>query len=304
LLAEQGAGGSSPSRRTGKTALFVREGCFCWGSTAKVQQSAGRSLKTIAARSLSIDYGTIGMAYDNNRVHHTMPSALASRAKLQSDLFDWSERSRRSFPWRTRDDPYAILVAEKLLQQTAAGDVLARIYEQFLNRYPTPQHLATADPVALEVLLQPLGFHYRARELIALGTALIERHRGQVPRDLASLLALPGVGDYIARAVLSFAYHQSIPIVDTNIARWLYRMMGIPGKLPSNPARSRSLHEIAAQLLPSGRSKEFNLAVLDLCALVCRPRVPRCDVCPVRPYCATGSKRPRRLGIRKAILRR
>lgn len=229
-----------------------------------------------------------------------MHLATVNRAQFQSDLLDWFQNSRRPFPWRGLDDPYAILVAEKLLQQTAAGAMVARIFVQFLERYPTPQLLAAADLTELERLLQPLGFHYRARELVALGTALIERHQGQVPRDLTALLDLPGVGDYIARAVLSFAYHESTPIVDTNVARWLHRMLGLPGPLPSNPARSRSLHDIALRLLPLGQSKEFNLAILDLCALVCRPRVPLCDQCPVRPYCATGSKRPRRLGIRTA----
>jgi A/G-specific adenine glycosylase len=99
------------------------------------------------------------------------------------------------------------------------------------------------------------------------------------------LIALPGVGDYSARAVLSFAFGEDVPIVDTNVARFLYRLCGLPGPMPANPARKRSLIELAGELVPAGRAKEFNLAILDLCAQICRPKNPLCTDCPVNLYC-------------------
>ncbi len=125
----------------------------------------------------------------------------------------------------------------------------------------------------------------RARELKALGQVLVSKYNGRVPRDLDSLLSLPGVGDYAARAVLSFAFSKDVPIVDTNVARFLYRFFGPPGNLPSNPSRNKQLLRLAEELLPSGRSREYNFAILDLCAAVCTPSDPKCHVCPVRDRC-------------------
>jgi A/G-specific adenine glycosylase len=216
---------------------------------------------------------------------------------FQDRLLRWFAVMGRKYPWRSTRSAYALLIAEKLLQQTAARASVVQIYQELLARFPDPQHLAAASHEELEALIRPLGFTYRARELVAMAQALVERHRGRVPNDLEGLLALPGIGDYSARAVLSFKHRHDIPIVDTNVARFLYRLLGIAGPLPSNPARKKSLIEIASKLVPSGQSREYNLAVLDLCALVCKPGVPLCPECPVRPYCATGSKRPRRLPV-------
>ena len=208
-----------------------------------------------------------------------------NKTAFQDALLAWYERHRRRFPWRRRSDPYAILIAEKLLQQTAARAVVVHAYQQVLKKYPTPRHLAEARVLDLEELIRPLGFLYRAKELQTLGQTLVARHRGKVPHTLKELMALPGVGDYAARAVLSFAYGENVPIVDTNVARFLYRVYGIEGRMPSNPARKKSLIELAATLVPLGRSKKWNLAVLDLCAAICTPAKPKCFACPVRECC-------------------
>lgn len=218
-----------------------------------------------------------------------MPPTAENKAAFQNALLAWYECHRRRFPWRRKRDPYAILIAEKLLQQTAAREVVVGAYKQILRQYPTPRRLANARVLDIEEIIRPLGFLYRAKELQALGRELVARHRGQAPRTLNELLALPGVGDYAARAVLSFAYGEDVPIVDTNVARFLYRVYGIEGRMPSNPARKKSLIELAATLVPSGRSKEWNLAILDLCAMVCTPAKPKCAICPVKKYCVYGS---------------
>jgi len=220
-----------------------------------------------------------------------MPTPDDNRVAFQESLLEWFEREHRDFPWRLRSDPFAILIAEKLLQQTAARAPVVTAYEQVLQRYPSPHDLAAADVNDLEEIVRPLGFTYRARELISLAQVLVERHEGHVPNTLSALLALPGVGDYVARAVLSFGFGEDVAIVDTNVARFLYRLYCLPGKLPSNPARKKSLIAMAQTLLPPGKAKSWNLAVLDVCALICKPLKPLCPSCPVQRFCAYGVSR-------------
>jgi A/G-specific adenine glycosylase len=209
-------------------------------------------------------------------------------ADLQRRLLRWHASNCRDYPWRRTDDPYAVLVAEKLLQQTAARQVTIAAFEEFMRRYPSVEDLAEARVDDLERIFAPLGLRYRAAELKALAAALVEWHGGKVPADLRLLKDLPGVGDYAARAVLSFAYRRDAAVVDTNVARFLYRVFEIPGPLPANPARKKHLLDLAQAICPLGRSRQFNLAVLDLCALVCTPARPKCPSCPVQPLCAYG----------------
>jgi A/G-specific adenine glycosylase len=207
-----------------------------------------------------------------------------------TQLLIWSGKNSRRFPWRSKSGAYRILVAEKLLQQTAVRDSVVRAYLELTACYPNAASLANADIQKLTEIIKPLGFAYRAKELKTLGQALVVNHKGRVPRDLDSLLSLPGVGDYAARAVLSFAFGRDVPVVDTNVARFLHRFFGLRGRLPSNPARNKKLLRIAAGLVPTGRSREFNYAVLDLCANICTSRNPKCQICPLQDRCVVGSR--------------
>jgi A/G-specific adenine glycosylase len=218
------------------------------------------------------------------------PITEESKVELQERLLEWFERKGRNFPWRSQPSPFAVLIAEKLLQQTAAIDKLIEVYDRIINSYSTPRLLADADISTLEYIIQPLGFRYRAKELRDMANELIARHNGEVPRDLKKLTELPGIGDYAARAVLSQAFGEDMPVVDTNIARFLYRMFGLKGPLPSNPSRKRALTELAGELIPKGSAREFNLALLDLCAQVCKANKPQCMECPVRPHCSYYAK--------------
>jgi A/G-specific adenine glycosylase len=148
--------------------------------------------------------------------------------------------------------------------------------------------LAEANLADVSAIIQPLGLTYRAAELIKLAADLVNLYDGVVPDDLSSLITLTGVGEYSARAVLSFAFGCDVAVVDTNIARIFYRVFDIPGRMPSNPARKRSLIDLATELLPVGQARRFNLALLDLGALVCTPRSPDCKDCPVLEYCDYG----------------
>lgn len=205
---------------------------------------------------------------------------------IRRTLLSWFVENQRDFPWRNTRDPYAILIAEKLLQQTAAREAVVLAYKDLLSAYPTPQDLASAEHADLLEVIRPLGFHFRAKELISLATAILEQYDGVVPHTLRELKSLPGVGEYVARAVLSFAFDEDIAIVDTNVARWLYRVLGVERLLPSNPARNRQLLLLATGLLPPGRSRDFNFAVLDLCSQVCLARCPLCPSCPLQEICA------------------
>jgi A/G-specific adenine glycosylase len=211
-----------------------------------------------------------------------------NKSQFQENLLNWFVKFQRDFPWRRTSNPFYVLLAEKLLQQTVARQTVVDAYSILVADYPDPFSLSQAEIRDIEDVIRPLGFLYRAKELRSLAQELVDRHNGQVPANLADLLALTGVGDYAARAVLSFAFRQDVPIVDTNVARLLYRVFGINEPLPANPARKKFLINLAQEMLPPGKTREYNLAVLDLCALVCKPQNPQCNQCPVRKFCIYG----------------
>jgi DNA (cytosine-5)-methyltransferase 1 len=204
---------------------------------------------------------------------------------IQSHLLDWFKKNQRSFPWRETRDPYKVLLAEKLLQQTAAREKVVAAYNEIVDLYPNVEALAMAQPGQLKPIIAPLGFAYRAEELPRLAHEILNRDHSEIPTTLNELLDLPGIGDYSARAVLAFAHNQDVPIVDTNVTRFLYRIYGITEPLPNNPARNKRLIEMAQTLIPEGNARDFNLAVLDLCSSVCKIKNPTCDKCPVQSYC-------------------
>jgi len=225
--------------------------------------------------------------------------------RIQRNLLGWFKENHRSFPWRKTKDPYKILIAEKLLQQTGVTEQLVSAYHKIIRLYPTVESLSNAHSKALRQIIAPLGFSYRADELPRLAKTIVRIQQGRVPRSLDDLLDLPGVGDYTARAILSFAYDEDVPVVDTNIARLLHRVFGIAGPMPSNPARKRQLIDMATALVPKGKSRDFNLAALDLCASICTARQPNCAECPIREECDYGRKalnplRPNQNGLHRS----
>ena len=206
----------------------------------------------------------------------------------------------RDLPWRHPGfTPWGALVSEFMLQQTPVARVLPRL-ENWLARWPTPADLAAASPGDAVRAWDRLGYPRRALNLHAAAVAIVERHGGEVPADVPSLLALPGVGDYTARAVSVFAFGQRHPVVDVNIRRVIARaVLGLAGP---GPASKRDLVEMEA-LLPEKDADAalFNIGVMELGALVCVARSPRCDVCPIaqlcewraRGYPETGTPAPR-----------
>jgi A/G-specific adenine glycosylase len=187
----------------------------------------------------------------------------------------WGHRNLRDLPWRATRDPWRVLVAEVMLQQTQVARVLPA-WQRFLARYPDASSCAAAPLAEVLGLWTGLGYPRRARHLhLAAG----EIHRlGGVPDTLVGLLALPGVGSYTARAVLTFAFERDVAVVDTNIARLHARLQG-------RPLRAREVQELADASVPAGDGWRWNQVVMDLGATVCTARDPSCATCPVRPWC-------------------
>jgi A/G-specific adenine glycosylase len=195
----------------------------------------------------------------------------------------WYGTHARDLPWRRTSDPWAVLVSEVMLQQTPVARVLAP-YAAWLARWPTPAALAADPPGEAVRQWGRLGYPRRALRLHAAARAVVERHGGTVPADLDALLALPGVGAYTARAVASFAYGQRHAVVDTNVRRVVARAVGGAAE-PGPPSTSRDLAAVAA-LLPEDDAPRFGVAVMELGALVCTARTPRCGNCPLLTTCA------------------
>ncbi|HEY6745316.1 MAG TPA: A/G-specific adenine glycosylase [Mycobacteriales bacterium] len=201
-------------------------------------------------------------------------------------VLDWYELAARDLPWRRPDaSPWAVLVSELMLQQTPVARVLPA-YEAWLRRWPTPADCA-AEPAGEAVRMWgKLGYPRRALRLHEAARAIADRHGGVVPADLDELLALPGVGAYTARAVASFAYGRRHPVVDTNVRRVVARAVLGQGDA-GPPSTTRDLAAVEA-LLPvaPARAARFGVATMELGALVCTARAPRCGSCPVATTCA------------------
>jgi len=205
-------------------------------------------------------------------------------------LLAWWARAARDLPWRRTRDPYRVLVSEFMLQQTQVSRV-AEYYPRFLERFPDLDSLARARPRAVREAWDGLGYYARARNLHSLAKDVTRRHDATLPSEPDELIKLPGVGPYTAGAVASFAYEKPVPAVDTNVARVLRRMfLGINGKRKTDDGR---LWALAAALVPKSgkRAWKFNQAIMELGALICVARKPRCPQCPVRPVCRTGKAR-------------
>ena len=189
----------------------------------------------------------------------------------------WGAPRLRDLPWRAIRDPWRILVAEVMLQQTQVPRVIPKWFA-FCDAYPTPAACAAAPLGSVLRAWQGLGYPRRARNLWEAAGAMVSRDGGAVPDDLDALRALPGVGPYTARAVLAFAFERDVAVVDTNIARVLARTVG-------ERLTPRRVQDVASSLVPRGGGWAWNQMMMDLGATVCRP-VPRCDGCPVAPGCA------------------
>ena len=211
-------------------------------------------------------------------------------------LIKWYRQHGRDLPWRKTRKPYAILVSEFMLQQTQVATVLP-YYKEWLRRFPTFTALARAREPEVLHAWQGLGYYARARNLQASARVVVDRHRGRLPQAIDAIQKLPGVGKYTAHAVATFAFDQSVPIVEANSARVLSRLFDL--RIPIDSAAGTSkLWTYAARLVPKKSAANYNSALLDLGALICIPHNPKCGICPVKKFCP--AKNPESLPIKRA----
>ena len=197
------------------------------------------------------------------------PSALTAA------VLAWGERHRRDLPWRRTRDPWAVLVSELMLQQTQVARVIPR-YVAFLDQFPTAVACAAATRADVVTAWHGLGYNRRAVNLHRAAERIAAEG---FPTTRRGLQALPGVGPYTARAVLAYAYEADAAVVDTNVARLLARWQG-------RGLSGAQVQALADDLAPAGEAWAWNQAVMDVGALLCRPRPPACEECPIRPWCA------------------
>lgn len=208
------------------------------------------------------------------------------RSLLHQRILDWYAQEARDLPWRGPDtSPWGILVSEVMLQQTPVVRV-EPVWRLWLSRWPSPAALAASTTGDAVRAWGRLGYPRRALRLHAASMAIVERHGGEVPDTEEELLALPGVGTYTAAAVAAFAFGRRATVIDTNVRRVLARVVG--GVALAAPSLTRAETDLATDLLPQGDdfARTWNAAVMEVGALVCSARSPRCPDCPVHDLCA------------------
>jgi A/G-specific adenine glycosylase len=208
---------------------------------------------------------------------------LPNKGKFSDALLAWWKAHGRAFPWIDENDPYRILVSEVLLHRTRANQV-APVYRRLIERFPTIRSLAAAEPRELKAIMRPLGLFWRTKYLRLAAKQIVEDYGGTIPEEAEALKSLPGISDYIASAIRCFAFRHPEAIIDTNTVRILGRVLGI--RVTESSRRSKQFYESYRLLLDPENPRDFNHAILDLGALVCKPGVPLCNVCPVVTMCS------------------
>jgi A/G-specific adenine glycosylase len=206
----------------------------------------------------------------------------ATYAPIRRAVLDWFRGNARPLAFRSTSDPWAILVSEFMAQQTQAARA-AEAWERFLVEFPTPAALAAASPADALRAWRGLGYNRRALALRAAAKEIVARHDGRVPSDLGALDALPGVGQYTARALAALAFGRRFGAVDTNVRRVLGRA------LFDEPPGARELQAAADAIVPADRPGEWTHALMDVGATFCR-RNPRCPECPIQPWCRYAAR--------------
>ncbi|MGH9528445.1 MAG: A/G-specific adenine glycosylase [Terriglobales bacterium] len=201
------------------------------------------------------------------------------RKLFQRKLLAWYEGSHRDLPWRQTHDPYRIWISEIMLQQTRVAAVISH-YHRFLRRFPTIYKLASARESSVLAAWSGLGYYRRARMLHTAAKKVVREFAGEIPNSREQLMGLPGIGRYTSAAIASIAYGQPVAVVDGNIRRVLERLVG-------RPMLEQQLWRTAEQLLSRESPGDFNQALMELGAVICIPRDPKCSSCPVASQCIT-----------------
>lgn len=209
--------------------------------------------------------------------------SVAWRKQLQTALAAWFAEAARDLPWRRSRDPYRVWISEIMLQQTQVATVIP-YFERFVAAFPRVEDLAAAPEDEVLRLWEGLGYYRRARQLHAAARQIVAAHGGKFPRILDEVRSLPGIGRYTAGAILSIADDQPTPILEANTLRVNARLLGFRGD-PRSTAGQRVLWDFAEAILPPRGAGTINQALMELGALICTPRAPKCLLCPVAALC-------------------
>jgi A/G-specific adenine glycosylase len=198
-------------------------------------------------------------------------------------LLKWYSLHKRDLPWRDHGDPYAVWVAEIMLQQTRVAAVIP-YYEKWMTRFPNIQSLAEATEKDVLIQWESLGYYGRARNIHKAARSIVENHNGTLPQELSELMKLPGIGRYTAGAIASMAFGKDIATLDGNIRRVLARFFNVSKLLGSTDGEA-ALWALAEENLPAGKAGDYNQAMMDLGATICLPKKPDCVICPLTHSC-------------------
>ncbi len=212
------------------------------------------------------------------------------RRRFRQRLLAWYRANGRDLPWRKTDDPYHILVSEIMLQQTQVDRVLPK-YAEWLVKYPSFETLASAPEADVTATWYPLGYNIRPKRLQSIAREAVANYGGQLPDDEETLLSFKGIGAYTAGAIRSFAFRQRAAILDTNVARVLFRIYVGKGD-PKSHAMKRHLWRLSETLVPIRHVFDFNQALMDFGAMICVARNPKCPVCPMSKGCRAFPFKP------------
>lgn len=207
---------------------------------------------------------------------------LGSKASFVKKLLKWGGDNHAEYPWRKTSEPYRVLIAELLLQRTKAEQVVP-VYNKFVERFPDLTTLESARIEDIVNVIRSLGLAYRGARLKSIAKEILSKYSGVVPDDVKVLLELNGVGNYVANAVRCFAYNHDVAVVDANIARIVKRLFSMD--LGSDPHKRQTLWKFMQSIVPSGRAREFNWALIDFGNAVCTVRNPKCKSCPLNTIC-------------------
>lgn len=206
-----------------------------------------------------------------------------TQVDLAAPLLEWYSRQARQLPWRDHPDPYAVWVSEIMLQQTRV-ETVQPYFANWMVQFPDIETLAKADLQQVLSAWQGLGYYSRARNLHRAAQVVVAKWAGKLPPDLQDLRSLPGIGRYTAAAIASIAFGLDEATLDGNIRRVFSRLFNIT-MIARSPAAEKHLWRLVSTHLPTGKASQYNQALMDLGALICTPRAPGCEICPLAHVC-------------------
>lgn len=220
---------------------------------------------------------------------------LSGKKEIQNILLSWFAANQRNLPWRESYDPYHIWISEIMGQQTQM-DRVVQYFQRWLKLFPDVNAVAEARQLHILKAWEGLGYYSRARNIQKTARILVREYSGLIPADMKQLLHLPGIGPYTAAAILSIAYNKPVPLLDANVERVFSRLLDLEQSVKLATVR-KQLHLVAEDLLPKQKARQFNQALMEFGALVCRPKSPDCVHCPLTDLCrarqhGTVSRRP------------